>query len=69
MSLVYQKEEIISMMNEWHLQETSGKENHLPSPYLDEQFERAREMGVIPKDSDDVGAKKEFEVKHAPDII
>ena len=29
-------------------QETSGKENHLPSPYLDEQFEKAREMGVIP---------------------
>ena len=26
-------------------------------------------MGVIPKESDDVGAKKEFDIKHSPDII
>lgn len=30
-------------------QETSGKENHLRSPYLDEQFQEAAESGVIPK--------------------
>ena len=33
------------------------------------QLEELREMGVIPNESDDVGPKKEFEVKHAPDII
>merc|ERR1711997_1266443 len=30
-------------------QETSGKEDHLMSPYLDEEFEKAKEMGVIPE--------------------
>lgn len=29
-------------------QETSGKENHLRSPYLDEQFQDAAKAGVIP---------------------
>ena len=30
-------------------QETTGKENHLRSPYLDTEFDRAREAGAIPK--------------------
>ena len=29
-------------------QETTGKENHLRSPYLDLEFDRAREAGAIP---------------------
>ena len=29
-------------------QETSGKEDDLRSPYLDEEFEKARNNGVIP---------------------
>jgi hypothetical protein len=32
-------------------QETTGKENHLKSPYLDDQFVMAAEQGVIPKDT------------------
>ena len=34
--------------------ETDGKENHLKSPYLDEEFVKARELGII-KDADNVG--------------
>lgn len=30
-------------------QETDGKENSLRSPYLDEQFEQATKMGIIPR--------------------
>ena len=30
-------------------QETTGKENHLRSPYLDLEFDKAREAGAIPK--------------------
>ena len=33
----------------YNAQETSGKEDHLMSPYLDEEFEKAKEMGVIPE--------------------
>eukprot|EP00930_Biecheleria_cincta_P004552 TRINITY_DN105467_c0_g1_i1.p1 TRINITY_DN105467_c0_g1~~TRINITY_DN105467_c0_g1_i1.p1 ORF type:complete len:550 (-),score=112.06 TRINITY_DN105467_c0_g1_i1:89-1702(-) len=33
-------------------QETDGKENHLHSPYLDEQFEKAAAAGVIPQTQD-----------------
>jgi hypothetical protein len=33
-------------------QETTGKENHLRSPYLDQQFEEAVDKGVVPKDQD-----------------
>ena len=29
-------------------QETSGKEDDLRSPYLDEEFEKARKNGIIP---------------------
>ena len=29
----------------YNAQETSGKEDHLMSPYLDEEFEKAKEMG------------------------
>jgi len=37
-------------------QETTGKENHLKSPYLDREFEEAREKGVIPaEDTKDIG--------------
>ena len=35
----------------------SGKEDHLRSPYLDEEFVKAREQGVIPANSrtEDIG--------------
>mmetsp|Transcript_21326 Transcript_21326/g.37944 ORF Transcript_21326/g.37944 Transcript_21326/m.37944 type:complete len:514 (+) Transcript_21326:83-1624(+) len=37
-------------------QETSGKENHLRSPYLDEQFQDAAKDGVIPaSEADNLG--------------
>ena len=36
-------------------QETTGKEDGLRSPYLDKEFEKAREMGVIPQDSGSIG--------------
>ena len=32
------------------IQETTGKEDSLKSPYLDMEFEKAREAGVIPKE-------------------
>lgn len=32
-------------------QETSGKENSLRSPYLDKEFQQAKELGLIPKTS------------------
>jgi hypothetical protein len=32
-------------------QETDGKENHLKSPYLEAQFKKAEEDGIIPKDA------------------
>jgi len=35
-------------------QETSGKENHLASPYFDEEFEKARKLGIIPQDTKDI---------------
>jgi ribulose 1,5-bisphosphate synthetase/thiazole synthase len=38
---------------EWH-QYTTGKENHLLSPYLDEQFVRAEKEGIIPPQAPDV---------------
>ena len=31
-------------------QETTGKEDSLRSPYLDTEFEKARDLGIIPKD-------------------
>jgi hypothetical protein len=33
------------------IQETSGKENHLRTPYLDKEFQQAKELGIIPKTS------------------
>ena len=33
-------------------QQTTGKEDDLPSPYLEKEFARARELGVIPSDLD-----------------
>jgi ribulose 1,5-bisphosphate synthetase/thiazole synthase len=36
-------------------QTTSGKENHLPSPYLDKEFDQARALGVIPQGSTNIG--------------
>ena len=36
-------------------QETTGKENALRSPYLDKEFDQARERGVIPQDSHNLG--------------
>ena len=30
-------------------QETAGKENDLKSPYLDKEFEQARDQGFIPE--------------------
>ena len=33
-------------------QETDGKENHLRSPYLDREFEEAREKGHIPQETE-----------------
>jgi ribulose 1,5-bisphosphate synthetase/thiazole synthase len=35
--------------------ETTGKEDHLPSTYLDEPFRRAREDGLIPKEMTSIG--------------
>lgn len=32
-------------------QETSGKENQLRTPYLDKEFQKAKELGIIPKTS------------------
>ena len=34
--------------------ETDGKENHLKSPYLDDEFVKAREQGII-TDADNIG--------------
>lgn len=36
-------------------QETTGKEDSLPSPYLEKEFVRAREMGLIPREIDTLG--------------
>jgi len=36
-------------------QETDGKENHLRSPYLDREFEEAREKGHIPQETQNLG--------------
>ena len=36
-------------------QETTGKEDHLPSPYLEAEFEQARSAGVIPEDTQNLG--------------
>ena len=36
-------------------QETSGKENDLRSPYLDLEFEKAREQEIIPKKATNIG--------------
>jgi ribulose 1,5-bisphosphate synthetase/thiazole synthase len=36
-------------------QQTTGKEEGLRSPYLDKEFDAAREMGVIPQDSTNLG--------------
>jgi ribulose 1,5-bisphosphate synthetase/thiazole synthase len=36
-------------------QETTGKEDFLPSPYLDKEFEKARELGVIPAGTGNIG--------------
>jgi ribulose 1,5-bisphosphate synthetase/thiazole synthase len=36
-------------------QETTGKENELRSPYLDKEFDTARELGVIPANSTNLG--------------
>ena len=36
------------------IKETDGKENHLKSPYLDEEFVKAREQGII-TDADNIG--------------
>ena len=36
-------------------QETTGKEDALRSPYLDKEFVKARELGVIPEDSGGIG--------------
>lgn len=33
------------------VQETTGKEDGLRSPYLDREFEEARQQGLIPSDS------------------
>jgi hypothetical protein len=35
-------------------QETTGKEDHLPSPYLEKEFARAKELGLIPKHIDTI---------------
>ena len=35
-------------------QETTGKEDNLPSPYLEKEFVKAREMGLIPKNIDTI---------------
>lgn len=40
--------------NVWE-QETDGKENHLPSPYLDEEFEKARQDHIIPEETKTIG--------------
>ena len=32
-------------------QETSGKENHLRTPYLEKEFQKAKDLGIIPKTS------------------
>ena len=37
--------------NTWN-QETTGKEDSLPSPYLEKEFVKAREMGIMPKNMD-----------------
>lgn len=36
-------------------QKTDGKEDHLPSPYLEEEFDRARENNIIPEDTQNLG--------------
>ena len=46
--------------NDWSRtwqQETTGKEDNLRSPYLDEEFVKAREQGIIPATSrtEDIG--------------
>jgi len=35
-------------------QETTGKEDSLPSPYLEKEFIKAREMGIMPKNIDTI---------------
>jgi len=35
-------------------QETTGKEDELPSPYLQKEFIKAREMGIMPKNLDTI---------------
>ncbi len=35
-------------------QETTGKEDDLPSPYLEKEFIKAREMGIMPKNLDTI---------------
>jgi len=39
--------------NNWDI-ETTGKEDNLPSPYLEKEFVKAREMGLIPKNIDTI---------------
>ena len=39
---------------QWN-QETDGKEDDLRSPYLDEEFEKAREKGFIPQNTQNLG--------------
>lgn len=39
--------------NTWD-QETTGKEDILPSPYLEKEFAKARELGIVPKNSDSI---------------
>ncbi len=36
-------------------QETTGKEDSLRSPYLDKEFEKARQLGVIPESTQNLG--------------
>jgi hypothetical protein len=35
-------------------QETTGKEDHLPSPYLEKEFNKAKELGLMPKHIDTI---------------
>jgi hypothetical protein len=35
-------------------QETTGKEDELPSPYLEKEFVKAKEMGIMPKNLDTI---------------
>jgi ribulose 1,5-bisphosphate synthetase/thiazole synthase len=54
--------------NNWNI-ETTGKEDHLFSPYLEEPFKRARQDGVIPENIKSIGGtwsmtKAEIEGRH-----